>query len=321
MDTVTLATLLAIWAASSEGVSIALEALAVIGIICDDGRLDALDLLSLANETGLHLGGLDTAGRQRPSDQQQADDLLHLGRVLAMLGGLELAQGNLRRARSAEDEARSIFHDEGDCRWEGLTLWYLGLISSAEHKQREAARAYRESLLAFIDAGDPPLVFKPLLGLATIAAETGQPAIAAHLLGSADTQRQRSGDRLLPFDLAAAMRAESLCRSAFGEAVFLAKRELGRNSDAVAWTQMASDIILATNERDFHVARARNGALTAREQEVLRLIAEGQSNPQIADALCVGVGTAKTHVAHILAKLGVSTRAAAASIAVRQRLI
>jgi DNA-binding CsgD family transcriptional regulator len=37
--------------------------------------------------------------------------------------------------------------------------------------------------------------------------------------------------------------------------------------------------------------------------------------------LCVGVGTAKTHVAHILAKLGVSTRAAAASIAVRQRLI
>jgi ATP/maltotriose-dependent transcriptional regulator MalT len=48
--------------------------------------------------------------------------------------------------------------------------------------------------------------------------------------------------------------------------------------------------------------------LTEREQEVLRLAAAGRSNAEIARAMFVGQSTVKTHINHLFAKLGVTTR-------------
>jgi DNA-binding CsgD family transcriptional regulator len=61
--------------------------------------------------------------------------------------------------------------------------------------------------------------------------------------------------------------------------------------------------------------------LTARELEVLRLLAAGYSNPQIGDALYISRKTASHHVARILAKLGVTTRVEAAGVAHRAGLV
>jgi NarL family two-component system response regulator LiaR len=61
--------------------------------------------------------------------------------------------------------------------------------------------------------------------------------------------------------------------------------------------------------------------LTAREREVLALLVEGLSNPEIAERLSVSRSTAKAHVSNILSKLGVSNRAEAVAMAVQQNLV
>ena len=61
--------------------------------------------------------------------------------------------------------------------------------------------------------------------------------------------------------------------------------------------------------------------LTERETEVLRLLAQGQSNKEVARALSIGEKTVKTHVSSILGKLNVSSRTQAALYAVRIGLV
>jgi DNA-binding NarL/FixJ family response regulator len=66
--------------------------------------------------------------------------------------------------------------------------------------------------------------------------------------------------------------------------------------------------------------RSAAGSLTAREREVLTLIAEGATNRQIARRLSVTERTARTHVSNILGKLGLTSRTQAALWAVREGL-
>jgi NarL family two-component system response regulator LiaR len=73
--------------------------------------------------------------------------------------------------------------------------------------------------------------------------------------------------------------------------------------------------------RSVSAPRPKADALTAREQEVLKLMADGLTNADIADRLVIGIATVKTHVSSIMAKLGVSTRTEATSLAIRRGLV
>ncbi len=62
-------------------------------------------------------------------------------------------------------------------------------------------------------------------------------------------------------------------------------------------------------------------ALTEREMEVLKLVVQGQSNQQIADAMIISLATVKAHISNILSKLQVSSRAEAIAFAVKNKLV
>jgi DNA-binding NarL/FixJ family response regulator len=87
---------------------------------------------------------------------------------------------------------------------------------------------------------------------------------------------------------------------------------------------LRAEIDLVARRSRLTVAGAETGhpafGLTAREQEVLRLVAEGRSNRDIAEELFISAKTASVHVSNILAKLSVTSRGEAAATAHRLRL-
>jgi DNA-binding NarL/FixJ family response regulator len=66
---------------------------------------------------------------------------------------------------------------------------------------------------------------------------------------------------------------------------------------------------------------AADDELTSREIDVLRLIAAGNANKQIADQLAIGEATVKSHVTNILSKLGANDRSHAVTIGLKRGII
>jgi len=99
-----------------------------------------------------------------------------------------------------------------------------------------------------------------------------------------------------------------------------------RADGEVALVGTAEDADLVVSERVVATAapgaaRQAGGALTARELEVLRLVARGLSNKEIAADLRITTHTVKYHLAAVLEKLGVRSRTEAVSLGVRKGLV
>ncbi len=71
----------------------------------------------------------------------------------------------------------------------------------------------------------------------------------------------------------------------------------------------------------FLPGRDKDDMLTAREREILQLLADGMSNADVAEKLFISQETVKSHVRHILAKLEADTRTHAVAIALREAII
>ena len=128
---------------------------------------------------------------------------------------------------------------------------------------------------------------------------------AQRVLAAADCYQAMTSDRpyrsaLAPADAAAELRAMSAAGRLDGEAV--------------------ERVLAAAGHR--RAARpALPGGLTSREVEVLRLVAVGLTNRQVADRLMITPKTAGHHVQHIYTKIGVSTRGAATLFAMERGLL
>jgi DNA-binding CsgD family transcriptional regulator/tetratricopeptide (TPR) repeat protein len=134
-----------------------------------------------------------------------------------------------------------------------------------------------------------------------------------------------------PYPLAVALlrAAEAALAAGYRDGAAERLRRAAELADNLRARPLAVEIgALARNARirpaDGQVARSAAAAtplgLTARELEVLRLVAHGQSNPEIAARLFISAKTASVHVSNIMAKVGVSSRGEAAAAAHRMHL-
>ncbi|GAA1773312.1 response regulator transcription factor [Nonomuraea bangladeshensis] len=86
-------------------------------------------------------------------------------------------------------------------------------------------------------------------------------------------------------------------------------------------TAAAGGAVLAPSVASALISRPAAQEPSPRELEVLRLVARGAANKEIARALLISETTVKTHLKHVFAKLGVETRAAALVVAMERGLL
>ncbi len=236
--------------------------------------------------------------------------------------------------RGEHDRAEKLFlQGERPLRAAG-DLWGLAALltfSAAPTLARAevgvAARRYGEALDLYAQLGTVWMASQALLGLAHTAALSARPTLAVRLYGSAAALAQltggptaSSGDVLHP-----AFVMLGLDDSA-AEADLLAVRQvLDIDAYESSWSQgrgvgfdaAVLDGIGAARELAAHAGTGvdelpMGAGLSGREWDVLRLVAGGHSNKEIARRLVVSARTVENHLAHIYTKLGVHNRVSAA---------
>jgi DNA-binding CsgD family transcriptional regulator len=261
------------------------------------------------------------------------------------------ALGDLHRLRGAFGEAEEAYRRAGQHGREpqpGLVLLRVaqGRVGDAHatirrvlgetHDRASRARvlpAYVEIALA---AGDVPAARVAADELAQIAAGLGAPILGAMAAGADGHVRLAEGDPDAALvELRRAWRTWQQVEAPYEAArtrvlIGLACRRLGdRDSadmelDAARWMfrQLGAGPDLAGVETMLRPAPVvPAGGLTAREVEVLRLVAAGKTNRSIAGDLFLSEKTVARHVANIFGKLGVSTRSAATAYAYEHDLV
>jgi predicted ATPase/class 3 adenylate cyclase/DNA-binding CsgD family transcriptional regulator len=230
-------------------------------------------------------------------------------------GRAALAEGDLVTARSAFEEAMTVTGNL-DVPWllvEARTA--LARLAWAENDPARAEDLHHGALALCVQFGFRGIAAEILEALAGIAVAGESSAEAARLLGAADVLRATTGQARWPLDQQAYDADMVELRGCLGdEALEAAWREGG----ALSFEEAAAYASRARGERK----RPSTGwaSLTPTELEVVALAAQGLSNAQIGQRLFITAGTAKVHLSHIYAKLGMANRAELAAQATARAL-
>jgi DNA-binding CsgD family transcriptional regulator len=280
----------------------------VAGLELARGAVPALHRLAVATIAELWVG----QGRVEEAERLVAghDDHAEMAPVLARI--------HLQRGRPAT--ARRRLEAIGERRLEGgVLLELLGDAELATGDAQAASRRGRDLAALGSSVGCELLVARGDRLFGRPAAALGDPASArrhldAALVAFGRLEMRYEAARTRALLAEALWEAEPEVATAEARAALAAFEVLGAGADA--------DLV-ASLLRRLGVTAARLGprgqvGLTKREQQVLGLLGEGLSNPEIAARLHLSRETVEHHVAHVLSKLGVRSRAEAAAEAVRR---
>lgn len=186
-----------------------------------------------------------------------------------------------------------------------------------------AAERYRDGLELIWAVGHTIAVNLAITGLAELAADRGLVEPAARLLGMVEAVQERTGALVQAPWQPIQKRAARLARSALSDDQFSAALEGGQRvplPQAVAEALALANALLANSAASQSRSPLAAYGLSAREAEVLQLLAVGRSNAEIAETLFISRRTVTTHVSNVYAKLGAASRAEAIALVHRHRL-
>ncbi|HEY1320888.1 MAG TPA: LuxR C-terminal-related transcriptional regulator [Streptosporangiaceae bacterium] len=221
--------------------------------------------------------------------------------------GLALLWLSRGRTEAAAAAVRRLLGEAGDPVRRSQLLPPAVEVLLATGRRDEAATAAAELASIAGSFGCPPVQARAGYAAALAALDSGDPAAAMPLLRQARAVWERLGGRY----------ETARCRMQLGRAL----RALGDEESAVTelaaarrgFTQLGA--APAEREAATLISPAYPNGLTAREVEVLRLVAAGKTNPEIAAQLFLSAKTVARHLSNIFAKLDVSSRTAAAAFA------
>jgi ATP/maltotriose-dependent transcriptional regulator MalT len=232
-----------------------------------------------------------------------------------ILASAAIVEGDLDSAVSQLEESLALCREVGDMRVAAISLHTLGMIELLRGDLDRGAATLEESARITRELKDRPGIAYHAWALGEVNALRGRPVRAARLWGAAEALREQMGTYLSQFDLAQSRYEQGLAdvRAALSEASFDAAWAEGRTMTF----EQAIEYALEEPPPDSETAHA----LTRRELEVLRLVARGMSNQQIAESLTISEHTVHRHVSNVLGKLGVSSRTAAVARAAKLDLL
>ena len=250
--------------------------------------------------------------------------------LLIALGQIKLSLGEITPAASLAEEGLGLNKELGDIIGMAWALSVLGDVAIAQQDYGSARARYEESLTLARESTppDPQFLANCLERLAEVVAVQGDPGWAVRLCGAAEAVRDARNyppmhDRPDHYE-----RVVATARVQLGEQAFAAARNEGRTMPLeqvmVAPSPYTTAQFGTTGTFSRSIGKPSAGypaGLTAREMEVLRLVAQGLTDAQVAEQLVLSLHTVHAHLRTIYSKLGVTSRSAATRYAFEHQLV
>jgi DNA-binding CsgD family transcriptional regulator len=278
-----------------------------------DGEAFALTLLASAAAA---VGDVDEAVRRaRQADQVPGDIAPEMARLCrSNLTAMLFQAGDTAAAEQACAAAVAACRDAGDLRNLPLLLFRMTLLDLRAGRAGDAAAQLREALQLALRTG--AMDWRYLDACGHLCAATGRPAEAVTMWAALAALSQEN------WPVVARWREEPLraARQALGEARARAGEERGA---AMSWATAAEYALLLTEELGPRPAGTPPGLgkLSARERELVTLVAQGRTDAQIAAELYISIRTVRSHLDRIRDKTGARRRADLTRLALSAELI
>jgi non-specific serine/threonine protein kinase len=238
------------------------------------------------------------------------------------LGFLAVAwrnRGDHRRAKRLAERGLALSREVGERQTITSALYTLAILAQTERDHERAKDLFEEGLNLSAELGNDADIAHCLEGLASIAAAEGTIVRAARLWGAEEALLEK---------IEAAVYTYVPDRSLHQSQVVAARSQLEEKAFEVAWEEgrtmkpeQAIEYALDRSTTPEAAPETYPAGLSAREVEVLRLVAQGMTNAEVAEELFISSRTVSWHLGAIYRKLGFNSRTEATRFVVEHGLL